>query len=229
MAHPGRPAVDIISYRGPLSFAVLLFQGKKGDQTTGRHAAPPPAISPVPRPDLVEQANEDDAGVPLLGWIGEVIKTNDIAMRLDGGDDTCIWPHGRACCRNMTTGRSNRISKRSLSCRMPLLRTISARHGFGQPINHHSPSWPRGLGPDMRRLSCGWLDVTVAAFPSLPLGDGLSSIVHLETHNMSLLGLERTYVRHHVPASGNCMTTPARVNKTLQPATAWQARNATAP
>lgn len=51
----------------------------------------------MPRPDLVEQANEDDAGDPLLVWTGEVIKTNDIALRLDDGDDTCIWPHGRAC------------------------------------------------------------------------------------------------------------------------------------
>lgn len=48
----------------------------------------------MPRPDLVEQANEDDAGGPLLVWTGEVIKTNDIALRLDDGDDTLYLAAG---------------------------------------------------------------------------------------------------------------------------------------
>lgn len=48
----------------------------------------------MPRPDLVEQANEDDAGGALLVWTGEVLMTNDIALRLDDGDDTPLNDYG---------------------------------------------------------------------------------------------------------------------------------------
>lgn len=43
----------------------------------------------MPRPDLVAQASEDDAGEPVSVWTGEVIETNDIVLGLV--DDIWVW------------------------------------------------------------------------------------------------------------------------------------------
>lgn len=61
---------------------------------------PPSAISPVPRPDLVEQANEGDAGRALFGVDREGHQdqrptTNDMAPGLDDDNALCLVSGGR--------------------------------------------------------------------------------------------------------------------------------------
>lgn len=56
IGHLDRPAIDIISCRGPLSVDVLLPPGgERRPEDIDASSHPPPAISPVPRPDLIEQ------------------------------------------------------------------------------------------------------------------------------------------------------------------------------
>lgn len=115
----------------------------------------------MPRPGLVEQANEDDAGDPFLVWTGEVIETDDMALRLD--DDACFSSLVDGLAPEDDDDGEKQPGLEALSVLPDATgRTVSSTHGSGHPVNQHPSSWPRVHGPDMRRFSCGSLDVTVA-------------------------------------------------------------------
>lgn len=92
-------------------------------------------------------------GGPFLVWTGEVINTNDMDSGLDDGNlfYDLYWA-ASTCGTKGWQWAGKAGSPRAL---YPAFHNVSSSTGFSHPVFHPLSSWPRGLGPDLRRSRCG--------------------------------------------------------------------------